>query len=235
MTDRSAIDAASPAWALQDAAMALLIQHGIHGLDFHLIDMEAGVPPGTCGRRYGTRGKLVADLLESSATRFHSDLRTIFQRHPGDPVAAVVEWLALVLGPARDEMRAIWSLLLDAGVRSQVAMYADALGAGWERQIAAGLGCTLEEVRIVWPMIEGWAGCMIIRGRPMPEHDVVAAHVRTLLPGNPAAHAPPKTAPPPVPVNPQNEPKPHATTATTATGAAAGGERRGIQDRAAPV
>jgi AcrR family transcriptional regulator len=166
---------------LRDTAVTLLVEGGILALALDNVDKRAGLPAGTCRSRYHSEGELIAAVLEALAFQFRVELRTAADHNAGDPVTTIVEWLAVILGPSRERARAAWTLMLDAGTRKQVTMYTEALQAGWDRDVAAILGLSVEEVRVAWPMVEGWIGTMLMRDRPMTEPELLTAHVRALF------------------------------------------------------
>jgi AcrR family transcriptional regulator len=166
---------------LCDAAMALLIEGGIAALDLDDVDARAGLPPGTCRRRYDRFGKLLAAVLEQAAAAVHAEIGDIFDRFPGDPAAALVDYMVTLMGPARDRTRVVWMLLLDSGTRGQVTMYADALWAGWDSEFAARLRATPDQVRVAAWMMAGFVGAHLIHARPVPDRASIYRHVAALL------------------------------------------------------
>ena len=166
---------------LCDAALTVLMERGIAGLDLGRVDDRAGVSAGTCRRHFHSRNALVGALFERLATLYYAEFREISQRFPDDPVDCMVEWLAHILGPVRQRTQVTWAMLLDPGTRVQAAMYVDALQAGWEREVADRFGLTSEQAHLAWPMVEGWVGRTLVYREQVPERDTLAALLRALL------------------------------------------------------
>jgi AcrR family transcriptional regulator len=167
--------------ALFEAATAVLREDGIGRFDLDRIDQRAGLPPGTGRERFRTRGGLVAAMLEALATESQTALDAVMRRHPGDAVTALVDWIELQLGSAREPIRVMLAVMGDAGMRREIALYADALQTGWDRTTADRVHLDDDHMRITWLMVEGLIVLITLRDEPMPDRDTLTAQVRALL------------------------------------------------------
>jgi len=163
------------------AASALLVIEGIAGLDAERVDEEADLPPGTCAGRYHSRAELIAAMLESEAAGYWSAFDAIVAKHRGDRAAALAAWVAFLMGPGRARTSALWAIGFDAGTRRESNMYVNALLAGWDREIAKRFGLTPRQLRLAWPMVEGWAMHGIVRDAPPPDVRMLREQFRALL------------------------------------------------------
>jgi AcrR family transcriptional regulator len=166
---------------LCDGAIALLIDEGIANLDLDRVDVRAGVPVGTTRSRYHHPGQLIATVLERIAGLFHAELAEFAHRYPDDPGSAMVEFILHTLGPARQRTRVVWTLLLDAGTRGQAAMYAEALWAGWERDVGDRTGPFREHQRTGVSMLMGFIGVSLLHGGPEPDREVMRRYITAVL------------------------------------------------------
>jgi AcrR family transcriptional regulator len=162
-------------------AAAAVLEDGLATFDLDGIDRPANLPTGTCRRVFRSRGALVAAMLESHAAASREALDAVLARHPDDVVAALVDWIDHELGPGRERIRVLLALMLDAGIRREVRLYADALQLGWDRNAAGHLPLTGDQLGVAWPMVEGLIVLVVIRGGPMPDREALRSHVRALL------------------------------------------------------
>jgi len=172
---------ADVAAVLFEAAAAVLLEDGIGRFDLDRVDQRAGLPAGTSRDRYRTRGGLVAAMLESFATASQTALEAVMRRHPDDIVAAIVDWIDLQLGTGRDEIRVMLAVMGDAGMRREIALYADALQVGWDRTTAARVHLDDDYLRTAWLMVEGLIVLITIRDGPVPDREKLTAQFRALL------------------------------------------------------
>jgi hypothetical protein len=172
---------------LQCAAVVVLTESGLAGLNPDRVDRRAGLPAGTCRSRYHSDAELIAAVLESAAARHHAQFAAVMQSHPDDPVTAVAVWASHLIANDRANVQMVCSLLFDPPTRRRITTYADALLFGWERMVATRLDLSPEQVDNVFLLVEGWIMANILHGRPAPAPDVIATTLRTVLAALPPA------------------------------------------------
>jgi hypothetical protein len=120
---------------------------------------------------------LLAAVLERACALYHADLKAASPANLNEPAAALVDCMALATGPHRDNVRAVYLLLLDAGARRCLGLFPEVLLAGWQRVAVRVLGFDTPQVSDLWPCVQGWVLAAILSGAPLPTPGAVRDHL----------------------------------------------------------
>jgi DNA-binding transcriptional regulator YbjK len=118
---------------IADAAIALLVEAGVHGVTHRAIDARAALPAGTASNYFRSREALLVAVTQRIAELHQADMAEAAAAHvpEGDPVQRAVELIAASLYHAATAQRgrylAIFELRLESLRRPSLAAALDGL------------------------------------------------------------------------------------------------------------
>jgi len=182
--------------ALADAAIALLVSAGVHGVTHRAVERGAGLPTGTASNYFRTREDLLVAATQRVLELHGADMAAAAETHvpQGDLIDQMTELIAgslyLAASRHRDRYLAIFELWLESMRRPALAEAMTALVVGAEHITAvhhADLGLAVPQDRIPTLLrLYGGALFTMVSGpergvTPAVAHDLAAALVRGAL------------------------------------------------------
>ncbi|MDQ8702382.1 TetR family transcriptional regulator [Streptomyces sp. LHD-70] len=173
---------------LEDAAIAVLAEHGSRGLTHRAVDTAAAVPAGTASRYFRTRDALLNGVIERITHRLNArvDSYTVRPISPADLEEALVAVLTTLLTDGRHDPLALFELHLESTRAPRLrAILTDALRSRIDlivRQCrAAGIDIGEDDAMLLEVSVLGILFTALTTGVPESPGESIRTAVRTLL------------------------------------------------------
>ncbi|GIE95360.1 TetR/AcrR family transcriptional regulator [Paractinoplanes rishiriensis] len=155
--------------ALADAAIALLVESGVHGVTHRAVDRRAGLPAGTASNYFRSREALLVATAHRIVALHQADMAAAV-RGGGSAVDLIAESLLLAAGPQRARYLAVFELRLEGLRRPALAAALDELMAamaGFTGEHHAGLGLQIPQAAVLTMLVMyGGALFALVTGPP---------------------------------------------------------------------